>query len=279
MIIQHIAAFTDGPCGGNPAGVVICETLPEAATMQAMAADIGYSETAFAAPIGDTWRVRYFAPQAEVDFCGHATIALGAALARHQASGTFALTLNHADITVDGHLTATDWSASFQSPPTQTRALPSAALDETLALFGLSQGDLDPRIPPVIAHAGMDHPILALRDRSRLGAISYDFARGEALAQRERFCTFALVHAETPQLFHARNPFPFGGVYEDPATGAAAAALAGYLRELSWTAAAPIVIRQGEDMGVPCSLQVDLDGARGAPVRVSGSVRSIQPAA
>ena len=55
--------------------------------------------------------------------------------------------------------------------------------------------------------------------------------------------------------------------------------LAGYLRELSWTAAAPIVIRQGEDMGVPCSLQVDLDGARGAPVRVSGSVRSIQPAA
>ncbi|MDU1671517.1 MAG: PhzF family phenazine biosynthesis isomerase, partial [Bradyrhizobium sp.] len=151
MIIQHIAAFTDGPCGGNPAGVVICETLPEAATMQAMAADIGYSETAFAAPIGDTWRVRYFAPQAEVDFCGHATIALGAALARHQASGTFALTLNHADITVDGHLTATDWSASFQSPPTQTRALPSAALDETLALFGLSQGDLDPRIPPVIA--------------------------------------------------------------------------------------------------------------------------------
>lgn len=125
----------------------------------------------------------------------------------------------------------------------------------------------------------MDHPILALRDRSRLGAISYDFARGEALAQRERFCTFALVHAETPQLFHARNPFPFGGVYEDPATGAAAAALAGYLRELSWTAAAPIVIRQGEDMGVPCSLQVDLDGARGAPVRVSGSVRSIQPAA
>ncbi len=127
----------------------------------------------------------------------------------------------------------------------------------------------------MIAHAGMDHPVIALRDRSRLAAISYDFARGQVLAQRERFCTFALVHAETPQLFHARNPFPFGGVYEDPATGAAAAALAGYLRELAWATERPIVIRQGEDMGVPCCLQVDLDGPPGAPVRVSGRARLI----
>jgi PhzF family phenazine biosynthesis protein len=276
MIIQHIAAFTDGSRGGNPAGVVICETLPDAAVMQAMAAEIGYSETAFAAPAGNAWRVRYFAPQAEVDFCGHATIALGAALARYASSGTFALQLNRAAITVDGMSSETEWSAAFRSPPTQTRALPAAALDEILALFGLSRGDLDGRIPPVIAHAGMDHPVIALRDRMRLGAFSYDFARGQELAQRERFCTFNLVHAETPRLFHVRNPFPFGGVYEDPATGAAAAALAGYLRELAWGAEGPIVIRQGEDMGVPCCLQVDLDGPVGAPVRVSGSVRSIR---
>ncbi|MGY3449724.1 PhzF family phenazine biosynthesis protein [Bradyrhizobium sp. USDA 4353] len=276
MIIQRIAAFTDGPRGGNPAGVVIGETLPEPAAMQAMAAEIGYSETAFAAPDGDGWRVRYFAPQAEVDFCGHATIALGAALARHERSGTFALKLNHADITVDGHHSTTEWGAAFRSPPTQTRALSPAALDEILALFGLTQGELDARIPPVIAHAGMDHPVIALRDRGRLAAIAYEFSRGQALAQRERYCTFALVHAETPELLHARNPFPFGGVYEDPATGAAAAALAGYLRELAWPAQGPIVIRQGEDMGVPCCLQVDLDGPAGAPVKVSGSARSIE---
>ncbi|NPU65169.1 PhzF family phenazine biosynthesis protein [Bradyrhizobium sp. 83012] len=279
MIIQRIAAFTDGSRGGNPAGVVICEALPDPTAMQAIAAEIGYSETAFAAPDGDTWRVRYFAPEAEVDFCGHATIALGAALARQQGSGRFALRLNHADITVEGLHSATEWSAAFSSPPTRTRALSAAAAEEILALFGLTHDDLDERIPPVIAHAGMDHPVIALRERSRLAAIAYDFGRGQELAQRERFCTFALVHAETSELFHARNPFPFGGVYEDPATGAAAAALAGYLRELSWTAAVPIVIRQGEDMGVPCSLQVDLDGPRGAPVRVSGSVRSIQPGA
>ena len=276
MIIQHIAAFTDGAQGGNPAGVVICDALPDAGTMQAMAAEIGYSETAFAAPVEGKWRVRYFAPQAEVDFCGHATIALGAALARHERSGTFALQLNRAEITVDGLYSATEWSAAFRSPPTQTRPLSAAALDEICALFGLARGDLDERIPPAIAHAGMDHPVIALRERGRLGAIAYDFARGQELAQRERFCTFNLVYAETPELFHARNPFPFGGVYEDPATGAAAAALAGYLRELAWPAEGPIAIRQGEDMGVPCCLQVDLDGPVGAPVTVSGSVRSIE---
>ncbi|MGJ4993442.1 PhzF family phenazine biosynthesis protein [Bradyrhizobium sp. HKCCYLS3077] len=276
MIIQRIAAFTDGSRGGNPAGVVIGDSLPEAAVMQAMAAEIGYSETAFAAPDGDAWRVHYFAPEAEVDFCGHATIALGAALARQQGSGRFALRLNHAEITVEGVHSATEWSAAFSSPPTRTRALSALAVEEILALFGLTHDDLDPRIPPVLAHAGMDHPVIALRQRGRLAAMSYDFSRGQALAQRERFCTFALIHVETPQLIHARNPFPFGGVYEDPATGAAAAALAGYLRELAWPAQGPIMIRQGEDMGVPCGLQVDLDGAAGAPVKVAGSVRAIE---
>src|ERR1700761_5432380 len=121
MNVQHISAFTDGPRGGNPAGVVIAETLPDASAMQAMAAKVGYSETAFVAPEAERWRVRYFAPEVEVDFCGHATIAVGAALAKREGSGTFALQLNRADITVDGHQSAERWSASFQSPRTHSR--------------------------------------------------------------------------------------------------------------------------------------------------------------
>jgi len=77
MNVQKLASFTRNGVGGNPAGVVIEDILPPAATMQRIAADVGYSETAFAAPQGDGFRVRYFAPQAEVPFCGHATIALG----------------------------------------------------------------------------------------------------------------------------------------------------------------------------------------------------------
>jgi PhzF family phenazine biosynthesis protein len=283
MIVYRIAAFTDGPHGGNPAGVVLCEALPDAGTMQATAAEVGYSETAFAAPLEKNletgWRVRYFAPEVEVDFCGHATIAVGAALAKREGPGTFALQLNRAQITVDGHHSAAGWGATFRSPPTHSREVSAAVVNDALALFGLAHGELDERIPPAIAHAGADHLILALRDRSLLSAMHYELEEGRDLARREGIGTFSLLYAEKPEIFHARNPFPIGGVYEDPATGAAAAALAGYLRDLAWPHQGSIVIRQGEDMGVPCCLHVELSEQPGAPVKVSGSVRSIQDAA
>jgi hypothetical protein len=100
--VQRIAAFSQGVNGGNPAGVVLCDALPPAGRMLAIAAEVGYSETVFAAPNEVGWRVRYFAPEIEVPFCGHATIALGAALALAQGDGTFTLQLNDAQITVTG---------------------------------------------------------------------------------------------------------------------------------------------------------------------------------
>jgi PhzF family phenazine biosynthesis protein len=279
MIVHRIAAFTNGPHGGNPAGVVLCEALPDAGTMQVMAAKIGYSETAFAAPVESGWRVRYFAPEVEVDFCGHATIAVGAALAQREGSGRFVLQLNHTEITVDGYQSAAGWGASFRSPPTHSRDTAAALVDEALALFGLTRGDLDERIPPAIAHAGADHLILALRDRGVLKEMRYELQEGRDLARREGLVTFNLIYVEKSQIFHARNPFPIGGVYEDPATGAAAAALGGYLRDLAWPHQGSIEIRQGEDMGIPCFLRVEIDEQSGAAVGVSGSVRSIHDVA
>ena len=276
MIVQHIAAFSSGQIGGNPAGVVICDELPEPAVMQRVAADVGYSESVFAAPVEDAWRVRYFAPEVEVDFCGHATIALGAALARHDGPGLFTLDINRARITVEGHLSDADWGASFQSPPTRSGPVTPAVLEETLNLFGMSSADLDSRIPPAVAHGGGDHLVLALKDREVLRDMRYDFKKGQALAERERFVTFNLVYAETAQLFHARNPFPLGGVTEDPATGAAAAALAGYLRDLDWPHGGAITIHQGEDIGVPSWLHAEITPERGASIGVSGSARTIR---
>lgn len=100
MTVLRIAAFSDGNEGGNPAGVWIGAELPSASKMQAIATDVGFSETAFAAPEGDIWRVRYFSPLCEVPFCGHATIALGAALALEHGDGTFGLKLNQGKISV-----------------------------------------------------------------------------------------------------------------------------------------------------------------------------------
>ena len=273
MKVERIAAFADGAAGGNPAGVVICNTLPDAAAMQGIAREVGYSETVFAAPSGEGWRVRYFAPEAEVDFCGHATIALGAALAMQRGDGTFPLQLNNASITVEGSRANLAISAALQSPPTSSKPAPSQLVAEALALFSLTPADLDERIPPAMANAGANHLVLALKSRERLSAMRYDLDAGRKLAVAENIVTFSLVQAETSQRFHARNPFPFGGVYEDPATGAAAAALAGYLRDLGWPHGGEIEIIQGEDMGVPSRLHAQIPAAPGASIRVSGMAR------
>lgn len=273
MNVLRIAAFSDGASGGNPAGVHIAAALPDVATMQRIAAEVGFSETAFAAPLGDAWRVRYFSPQSEVPFCGHATIALGAALALQQGDGEFALQLNQATIRVHGRRDGDTIAATLQSPPTHSRAADAALLHDALALFGLNAGDLDPQLPPAQIHAGADHLLLALRSRERLSAMHYALEQGRSLMRQFGLITIALVHAESPRLLHARNAFASGGVYEDPATGAAAAALGGYLRDLGWPHGGSVDIVQGEDMGMRSLLQVHIDGVVGAPVQVSGTAR------
>lgn len=274
MNVERIASFSAGDEGGNPAGVWIGDRLPEAAEMQRLAAEIGYSETAFACPQGDGWRVRYFAPAAEVPFCGHATIALGAVLARRFGAGAFRLVLNDAEISVEGRVVEGRVEATLVSPPTRSRPLEPEVLAEVLALFGLAPGDLDLAIPPARIHAGSDHALLALTRRDRLAAMAYDFDTGLRLMRREGWITILLVHAAGDGSFDARNAFAAGGVFEDPATGAAAAALAGHLRDLG-RPDGTIEIRQGDDMGQPCRLQATFAAPAGAPVRVSGTARSL----
>ena len=273
MRVQKIAAFSDGDSGGNPAGVLIAEFLPDETEMQRIAAEVGFSETVFAAPLGDSWRVRYFSPESEVPFCGHATIALGAALALSQGDGVFALTLNQAKITVEGRKEANLIVAALQSPPTHSKSAPPMLVSAVLELFGYSPSDMDPRIPAALAHAGADHLILGLKTRTALSAMHYDLAAGRRLMQAAGLVTIVLVHAETLNLFHTRNPFASGGVYEDPATGAGTAALAGYLRDIGWPHGGYIEVVQGEDMGIRSRLTAEISPEFGTSIRVSGSAR------
>ncbi|MFC5462153.1 PhzF family phenazine biosynthesis protein [Massilia niabensis] len=278
--VQRIAAFSDGAQGGNPAGVWIGAALPPEAEMQRVAQEIGYSETAFAAPFEDGWRVRYFSPEAEVPFCGHATIALGAALAARQGDGVYALALNEAGITVEGRREAgADGtllvSAALQSPPTHSSPAPAPAVERALALFGYRQEDLDPRIPPALAHGGAPHLVLALRSRALLSAMRYELDAGRAFMRELGIVTVVLAWAETPTLFHTRNPFAAGGVYEDPATGAGTAALAGYLRDIGWPHGGGIDVVQGEDMGMRSRLHASIGPEQGGSIRVSGTARPL----
>ena len=273
MDILKIAAFSNGETGGNPAGVMIARELPSAAEMQQIAAQVGFSETVFAAPLASGWRVRYFAPESEIPFCGHATIALGAALALENGDGVFRLTLNHAEITVEGRRDGPVVNAALYSPPTSSRPLSSEVVSAALAMFGYAPGDLDPRLPPALIHAGADHLFVGLKTRQALAGMRYDLDAGRTWMRGLGLATVLLAHAETAQRFHVRNPFASGGVYEDPATGAGTAALAGYLRDLGWPHGGHIEVLQGEDMGMPSRLQADFSPVPGSPVRVSGDAR------
>ncbi|WP_449374579.1 PhzF family phenazine biosynthesis protein [Arthrobacter psychrolactophilus] len=87
--VLHLAAFADGPGGGNMAGVVLDAAGLSDEQMQQCARELGYSETAFVTTVLDVnrgARIRYFSPGAEVPFCGHATVATAVALAEKYRS-------------------------------------------------------------------------------------------------------------------------------------------------------------------------------------------------
>ena len=274
MTVQRLTAFTTDPAGGNPAGVVIGSRLPPEDEMQRTAAEVGYSETAFLAPIPEehrTYRVRYYSPLMEVPFCGHATIAAGVSLAQRDGPGRLRLVTNAGPVTVDAEYDdAGRLFATLSSPPPSVDPVDDRVVSEVLAALDWSSADLDHRLPPARASAGASHLILGVRHRARLAQLEYDFDRLRSLMMQAGLVTVHLVWQEGTLRYHARDPFPVGGVVEDPATGAAAAAFGAYLRHFALVAPpCRITILQGEDMGRPSTLLVDLIPGQES-VRVSG---------
>ncbi|MEU6348171.1 PhzF family phenazine biosynthesis isomerase [Streptomyces sp. NPDC047072] len=260
--ILRYSAFTHDPAGGNPAGVVLDASGLDEAAMLAVAAEVGYSETAFVtggAEGSRRFRVRYFSPLAEVAFCGHATVALAVALAERLGPGEIVLDTAAGEVPVATRVDADGTvSATLTSVPTRSRTALDSELNAALKALGWAPEDLDPELPPHVAFGGNDHLILAAASRERLADLDYDFDGLAEVMRAHGWTTLHLVWRESPELFHARNPFPVGGVVEDPATGAAAAAFGGYLRALDLVPhPSRITIRQGEDMGRPSVLRLD----------------------
>lgn len=279
--ILRYAAFTDTPVGGNPAGVILDASALGDADRLAVAAELGYSETAFLSSrhggADREYDVRYFSSQAEVPFCGHATIAAAVALAGrdgpgrlvfHIAAGTVPVTTRRDSV---GAVTA-----SLTSVIPSVSDVPPADVDAALVALGWRRAELDGSLPPKIAYAGARHLILAAASRERLARLDYDVEALKKFMLDLDLTTVDLVFDAGNGLYDARNPFPVGGVYEDPATGAAAAAFGAYLRELGRvTTPARVIIRQGDDMGRPSRIIVDIPEGDG-PITVTGRAVPIQ---
>ncbi|WP_069172588.1 PhzF family phenazine biosynthesis protein [Streptomyces griseus] len=271
--VLRYTAFSADPAGGNPAGVVLDASGLDDAAMLSIAAELGYSESAFLTePDGRGGHtVRYFSPKAEVPFCGHATVAAALALAERDGPGDLLFRTPAGTVPVTVARTDGELRATLTSVEPRVMDVAPEEVTEALAALGWPAADLDPDLPPRIAYAGARHLVLAAATRERLADLSYDFARLEALMHRLDLTTVQLVRRASASVFHVRDPFPVGGVVEDPATGAAAAAFGAYARELGLVADdAVLTLHQGEDMGRPGTLTVELRPGD-ARIRVSGT--------
>ena len=277
--VLRYAAFTVDGCGGNPAGVVLDARGLDAADMQAIAADVGYSETAFLVARPDepnAHDVRYFSPKREVPFCGHATIASAVALAElspaadlifHTPAGVVSVATSQND---SGELVAELTSVA----PRVSEPEPDLVAAVLRALRWFPE-DLDPDYPVRLANAGSEHLVVVVKTKNRLADLDYDFDVLAKLMHDHGLVTVQLVWPESKKRYHSRNPFAGSGVVEDPATGASAAAFGGYLRELGLIGEnASFTIIQGVEMGRPSEINVSVIG--GEPgVRVSGAAHRI----
>ena len=273
--VLRYASFTVDGRGGNPAGVVLDARDLDAGQMQTIAADVGYSETAFlvARPReANVYDVRYFTPLQEVPFCGHATIAAAVALVERSPAGMLIFHTPAGFVSVETFQDDNGEIVAELTSVAPRTAVPDAELvSGVLRALRWSADDLDPDYPVLLANAGSEHLVLVAKTRQRLADLDYDFDALATLMRDHSLVTLQLIWPESNKHYHSRNPFAGSGVVEDPATGAAAAAFGGYLRELGLIGeTGEFTISQGEDMGRPSEIKVSvISGEPG--VHVSGT--------
>ena len=271
--VLKYTAFSQHPAGGNPAGVVLDASGLDFETMQQLGADAGVSETAFLFPVGvDDFVARYFSPRSEVSFSAHATIAAAVAYAERRGPGGMTLYTRSGRVEVAtrdagcGGLAAT-----VTSVPTRVVKIGGDDLALILEALGWTASDLDPTLPSWVAYAGTWHPIIAATNRDQLADLHHDDSALRALLSCRGWTTVNLVWRASERSFHCRDAFSPGGAVEPAATGAAAAALGGYLRALSvLPLPATVSVFQGEELGRPSQLSVHVPAHFGSGVSVTG---------
>ena len=212
--IYQVDAFTNRPFAGNPAAVCLLDGPAEANWMQRVAAEMNLSETAFLHPENDGFRLRWFTPLAEVDLCGHATLASAHVL---WESGRLPTGHTARFYTASGRLTASqlgNWiELDFPAKP-GTSAVPPPGLIEALGVE-----------PVAVQRSQFDYLVEVPREAD-VRSLAPDFTR---LRQVETRGVIVTARAEVGEFdFVSRFFAPAVGVDEDPVTGSAHCSLAPY---------------------------------------------------
>ena len=255
-----VDAFTDQSFGGNPAGVVLLDSdsFPEEKLMLQIAAELRYSETAFIRRHSDKeFTIRYFTPKAEVELCGHATIA-SFYLLHHEglASGRC---LCHT-LAGDLHIEAGDQVMMQMAMPRIV-----ATIENTEEIYkALGVNDYYPAMPVQIAYSGLPDLMIPLPNVDTLQALNPDMEAIAAITKKYDAVSFhVFAFANDGYTAHVRDFAPLYDIPEESATGTANAALSFYLQQNGCLGAeAECSFMQGEAMGRPSvvATQIRKDG-------------------
>lgn len=283
MQVSIVDAFTQTAGAGNRAGVVLDAAGLGVESMQRIAAAVGASETAFviSGPTSQGVRLRYFTPTDEIDFCGHATVATFHLLAeRGLVPRAGSLKLECAAGVLDVELESMDarrsraWIVTPRAPWLET----PVPLEQVLALVGGTVDMVDGSLP---VRRNAHRVVVPFRRREDVWALA---PRSGALAELLRphgvsgVYVFTRETREAGSMAHSRYFVPGMGVAEDPATGSAAGPLGMYLAMhgvLPLPAEGGTVrarIEQGDAMGKPGRIEVEVTGRAGQPeqARIGG---------
>lgn len=286
--IYQVDAFTRERFAGNPAGVVSNADGLTATQMQAIARELNNSETAFVlspTAADHDVKVRFFTPVTEVPSCGHATIAAHYVRALElglptctvmQKIGIGILSVEVQKQDDQYRIVMTQGPVEF-SPP-----LPEEARNATLAALRLREADINPRCPVQIVSTGHSKVLVGVNCRNTLDSMRPDLARLAELSSTigcNGYFVFTLDPDSADIRTHGRMFAPAIGIREDPATGNANGPLGAYLVKHRLAKADRNVLRfsarQGEAMGRPGTVDVEVAIAAGEPMRVKVGGRAV----
>ncbi|WP_226040664.1 PhzF family phenazine biosynthesis protein [Natrinema sp. DC36] len=281
--ILQVDAFTDEPLTGNPAGVVPSADGLSDDQMQAIAAEMAVSETAFLRSSENAdRRVRYFTPTQEVDLCGHATIGSFAHLHDEGLeAGSTTLETNvgvlEIEVAEDGTVWMTQDDPSIREVDVGYDRVADALGVDAAALEGASAD-----IPLAVSSTGLPFLIAPITYLSDVGSAEPDMTAIEALTDAVDAAgvyLFSFDALEPESTLHGRMFAPGAGVPEDPVTGTASGAVCAYLDHFgAFDDDLPEELRleQGHYVDRPGLVRVRLDdgvqvGGRGVTV-LDGSI-------
>ncbi len=302
--IKQVDAFTTKPFSGNPAGVITDADGIASRDMLMIAGEMSLAETSFITMSSSPeaiFRIRFFTPTEEVDLSGHVTIASCYALIEEgriplgNGVTTVSFETRAGIIPVDIHFSDRDEESADEGikmnlPGGKSGTLRKIMMQQTIkdtrqtsvstgeiaGILGVDAGEITGTgLPVEVVSTGLDQLIIPLKHKEKIISLNPDLIKLGLMNRKYGIHTnhiFSLDTFTEECISYARHFAPAVGMWEDPATGTAAAGLGVYLFRHGISTSGTMVMEQGKEIGGLARILVEVQdaGSESSLVRVGG---------